>query len=83
MPGLLTEPDFKHITVKELHPTFVAEIQGVDFSTPVDPEVFSEIKEALAIVHLSHLTCPLTPHPLSIRLVLPFHSVVTLQIRKI
>ncbi|PVH69678.1 alpha-ketoglutarate-dependent 2,4-dichlorophenoxyacetate dioxygenase [Cadophora sp. DSE1049] len=48
MPGLLTEPDFKHITVKELHPTFVAEIQGVDFSKSVDPNVFSEIKNALA-----------------------------------
>ncbi|KAH7355323.1 alpha-ketoglutarate-dependent 2,4-dichlorophenoxyacetate dioxygenase [Rhexocercosporidium sp. MPI-PUGE-AT-0058] len=48
MPGRLTEPNFKHITTKELHSTFVAEIQGVDFSKPVEPGVFSEIYAALA-----------------------------------
>ena len=61
MPGLLTEPDFKHITVKELHSTFVAEIQGVDFSKPVEPDVFSEIKEALAKVHFYSLIYHLPP----------------------
>ncbi|KAL5330264.1 hypothetical protein ACEPPN_003790 [Leptodophora sp. 'Broadleaf-Isolate-01'] len=48
MPGLLTQPTFNHITIKELHPTFVAEIQGVDFSKTIEPEVFSEIRAALA-----------------------------------
>jgi alpha-ketoglutarate-dependent 2,4-dichlorophenoxyacetate dioxygenase len=57
MPGLLQEPQFKHITVKELHPTFVAEVQGVDFSKPVSPEVFSEIQNALAKVKLLSKYC--------------------------
>lgn len=50
MPGLIQESLYKHITIKELAPTFVAEIGGVDFSRPVEPEVFQEIKDALAKV---------------------------------
>ncbi len=53
MPGLLTEPDFKHITVTPLHPTFIAEIQGVDFSKAIEPEVFIEIHAALAKVYFT------------------------------
>lgn len=52
MPGLIQESQYKHITVKELAPTFVAEVQGVDFSRPVEPEVFQEVKDALAKVCL-------------------------------
>lgn len=40
---------FKTITIKPLHPTFVAEIQGVDF-TNLSDETFSEIVAALAKV---------------------------------
>lgn len=49
MPGLIQQPQFKTITVKELHPTFGAEIQGVDFDNLPD-EQFNEIKAALAKV---------------------------------
>ncbi|RDL38139.1 Uncharacterized protein BP5553_05572 [Venustampulla echinocandica] len=38
---------FNHITVKELHPTFGAEISGVDFSAPLTEEVFAEILAAI------------------------------------
>jgi len=48
MPGLIQEPEFKSFTVKELHPTFVAEIQGIDFSEPISEESFQEILDALA-----------------------------------
>ncbi|KAJ9323545.1 hypothetical protein DTO027B5_4486 [Paecilomyces variotii] len=47
MPGLTTEPSFKHITIKELHPTFGAEISGIDFSKPVDDDVFQEVLAAI------------------------------------
>lgn len=43
---------FKHITVKSLHPTFGAEISGVDFSKPVADEVFDEIRAAARKVSL-------------------------------
>jgi alpha-ketoglutarate-dependent 2,4-dichlorophenoxyacetate dioxygenase len=35
------------ITVKSLHPLFVAEVSGVDPSRPVDPETFLEVEAAL------------------------------------
>lgn len=57
MPGLIQETPYKHISIKELAPTFVAEVQGVDFSKPVEPEVFGEIKDALAKVRLLDLCC--------------------------
>lgn len=49
MVGLLLseEPDFKHIVVRKLHPTFGAEIQGVDFSSPLSDDVFGEIYAAI------------------------------------
>jgi hypothetical protein len=55
--------EFKHIQVQELHPTFGAEIKGVDFSKPVSDEVFAEILAAITKVgHLhSTLTSELTP----------------------
>lgn len=52
MPGLIQETPYKHITVKELAPTFVAEVQGVDFSKPIEPDVFQEIRNAMAKVSL-------------------------------
>lgn len=50
MRGLIQETPYKHITVKELAPTFVAEVQGVDFTKPIESEVFQEIGDALAKV---------------------------------
>lgn len=49
MPGLVQESPFKTITVKELHPTFGAEIEGADFENTTN-EQFEEIKAALAKV---------------------------------
>lgn len=43
---------FSHISVKPLHPTFGAEISGVDFSSPLTDEVFSDIYQAVAKVRL-------------------------------
>lgn len=67
MPGLIQETPFKTITVKELHPTFGAEIEGVDFDNLTD-EQFSEVKAALTKVrpqpHASTNTYPsLFPPP--------------------
>ncbi|KAJ5820440.1 alpha-ketoglutarate-dependent 2-4-dichlorophenoxyacetate dioxygenase [Penicillium riverlandense] len=48
MPGLTqTSATFQHITVTELHPTFGAEVSGVDFSRPVEDDVFQEILAAI------------------------------------
>lgn len=52
MAGLKQATTFKTITVKELHPTFGAEIEGADFDGMTD-EQFDEIKAALAKVGLS------------------------------
>jgi alpha-ketoglutarate-dependent 2,4-dichlorophenoxyacetate dioxygenase len=50
MPGRTNELGFEHISVKELHPTFGAEITGVDFSGPVSGPVFEEILAAITKV---------------------------------
>lgn len=47
-----TSSTFSHITVSKLHPTFGAEISGVDFTRPVEEEVFAEILAATAQVGL-------------------------------
>ncbi|OTA98127.1 hypothetical protein M426DRAFT_326238 [Hypoxylon sp. CI-4A] len=47
MPGLIQDSAFKTITVKELHPTFAAEVSGVNFQD-VSQEQFSEIVAAMA-----------------------------------
>lgn len=47
MPGLPRLSTFDHITITELHPTFGAEIGGVDFSHPVEETVFQEILAAM------------------------------------
>lgn len=44
-----TGSDFKTISVKELHSTFGAEIEGVDFPSPSD-EQFEEVLQAMAKV---------------------------------
>lgn len=42
---------FSYISVKTLHPTFTAEVSGVDFSSPIPDDVFSEVKGALTKVN--------------------------------
>jgi len=49
MPGIITEPAFKTLTVKELHPTFAAEVEGADFLNMTE-EQFGEVKAAMAKV---------------------------------
>lgn len=58
MPGIATDPVFHLISVKELHPTFGAEISGVDFSREVPDDVFQEILAAITKVSIS---CPVYP----------------------
>jgi alpha-ketoglutarate-dependent 2,4-dichlorophenoxyacetate dioxygenase len=41
------EVAFSHISVKELHPNFAAEISGVEFSSALSDEVFREISQAV------------------------------------
>lgn len=49
MPGLIQETPFKTITVKELHPTFGAQVDGVDFQN-LSEEQYKEVLSALAKV---------------------------------
>jgi hypothetical protein len=50
IPGRIQESPYSRIAVKELHPTFGAEISGIDFSQPVDDETFREVLEAISKV---------------------------------
>lgn len=43
-------PGFQHVVAKELHPTFGAEISGVDFAKPLADVVLIEILAAIAKV---------------------------------
>ena len=45
-----TESEFGLIEVRELHPTFGAEVLGVDFAKPVPEDVFAEIYKAISNV---------------------------------
>lgn len=45
--------NFKLIQVVELHPTFGAEVHGVDFSKLVLEDVFSEIYKAITKVSIA------------------------------
>ncbi|KAJ0124715.1 lpha-ketoglutarate-dependentdichlorophenoxyacetate [Diaporthe amygdali] len=47
MPGIIQEPSLEGLTVKELHPTFGAEIEGVNFES-LSQAQFAGIKSALA-----------------------------------
>ena len=49
------EPAFKTITVKEVHPTFAAEVEGVDWKNLSD-EQFREIFAAMAKVRYAHIS---------------------------
>jgi alpha-ketoglutarate-dependent 2,4-dichlorophenoxyacetate dioxygenase len=52
MPGLInqTSVEFKNFNVHKLHPTFGAQISGVDFCSPISDEVFNEILAAITKV---------------------------------
>jgi len=39
----LLDPQYEHLSVRELHPTFGAEVHGVDFSNEIPDEQFREI----------------------------------------
>jgi len=45
-----TDAQYQHIQATPLAPTIGAEITGIDFSKPVEPEVFTEVKDAIAKV---------------------------------
>ena len=45
-----TETEFDHVQVKQLAPTFGAEVTGIDFSKAVPPAVFAEIHRAITRV---------------------------------
>jgi hypothetical protein len=54
MPGLITQNlPFQTISIKELHPSYGAEVIGADFQSMTD-EQFQEIKAAMAKVPLSY-----------------------------
>jgi alpha-ketoglutarate-dependent 2,4-dichlorophenoxyacetate dioxygenase len=46
----VTNGTTSHIRVRPLHPTFGAEISGVDFSSPLSDEVFKDIYDAITKV---------------------------------
>ena len=63
MPHAINDDNnhFKLIQVKELHPTFGAEVHRVDFSELVPEDVFSEIHRAITkvnIIYFFFLVCP-------------------------
>ena len=66
------DSDFKHIQVKGLHPTFGAEVHGVDFSKPVPEDVFSEIYKTITKVSIIHYF--LTFNIVRQQIAYPFHA---------
>ena len=45
-----TDAEYNHIKVEQLAPTFAAQVTGVDFSKPIEKEVFDEILRAITDV---------------------------------
>jgi len=45
------QPEFTLIKVNPLHPTFGAEVTGIDFSKPVSDDVFREVLAAITKVY--------------------------------
>lgn len=43
------------LTIKQLHPTFAAEVRGVDFSTDIPQDVFNEIYQAITKVRSTNI----------------------------
>jgi hypothetical protein len=55
MPGtIISTPTFRTIEVKQLHPTFGAEVSGADFKNMSD-EQLEEIKRAMAKVRFARV----------------------------
>ena len=50
MPGLVQTPEAQSFTVKELHPTFAAEIRGLDLSRNVSDSTFKQILDLMSKV---------------------------------
>ena len=46
----LQDPTFKTLTFTKLHPTFGAEVSGVDFTQSIPNDVFQEMQWAMAKV---------------------------------
>lgn len=46
-------PHKEVLEIVELHPTFGAQVKGVDFSKPVPADVFAEILAAITKVYIS------------------------------
>lgn len=63
MPEAIEHRDtsFNKISIRELHPTFGAEISGVDFSLPLPEDVFAEILSAITKVCYSIRTAGIMP----------------------
>jgi len=40
-------PSSTKLIVRPLHPTFTAEVEGVDWSKPIDDDTLSQIKDAI------------------------------------
>ena len=51
-----TSTEYQHIELKKLAPTFAAEVKGVDFSKPIEKDVFDEIHRSITDVSFSVLT---------------------------
>lgn len=49
-----TDTEYQYIELKQLAPTFAAEVSGVDFSKPVEKNVFDEILKAITTVSLAN-----------------------------
>lgn len=47
-----------NFTIRELHPSFAAEISGLDFSQPIPDSTFEELLAAIAKVRVYDLTLP-------------------------
>lgn len=45
-----TDAQYQHIQATPLAPTIGAEVTGIDFSKPVEPEIFAEVKDAITKV---------------------------------
>lgn len=46
--------------INELHPTFAAEIRGIDFSKEITPDVFNQVYEAITKVRLKTINSIIT-----------------------
>lgn len=54
MPNMPHREDRK-FQINELHPTFAAEIRGIDFSEPIPPDVFEQVYEAITKVSMTRI----------------------------